>query len=49
MTFSDSVFVGDRNQISVEEEEEASVWYPTEQEFNENDMELIDVLADIMC
>ena len=54
MTFSDSVFVGDRNQISVEEEEEEEeeetpVWYPTEQEFNENDMELIDVLADITC
>ena len=51
MTFSDSVFVGDRNQISVEEEEETPVWYPTEkeQEFYEQNMELVDVLADLMC
>ena len=49
--FSDSVFVGDRNQISVEEEEETPVWYPTEQEqeFYDQNMELVDVLADLMC
>ena len=52
--FSDSVFVGDRNQISVEEEEEEEtpVWYPTEQEqefYEQNNMELVDVLADLMC
>ena len=39
----------DRNQISVGEE--TPVWYPTEkeQEFYEQNMELVDVLDDLIC
>ena len=43
--FSDSVFVGDRNQISVEEELVDGSF----SEFNDNDMELVDVLDDLIC
>ena len=42
---SDSVFVGDRNQISVEEELVDGSF----SEFNDNDMELVDVLDDLIC